>query len=109
MKRSTAPVSGLQGDHRGTCITCIQPTDTGLAFVGEAEWILAGFHVLGIPQDQALATLADGDPRFRPVGKVPNGRVTIALRVCGDCANRAKFPVGLITAGGELPAVRQPS
>lgn len=97
--------AGLQGTYDGTCVACLQPTDTGLGFEGEAEWIIAGLTLLGVGQDEALQTLASADPRFRPVGKVPIGTVKVVFRVCGACAGKRNFPVALITAAGELPII----
>jgi len=48
---------GLDGSYRETCIVCLRGTDTGLAFEGEAEWLLAGLEQLGVPEDEAYATL----------------------------------------------------
>lgn len=101
-----SPTPGLQGDYTDSCVVCFTPTDTGLGFAGEAEWIIAGMVRLGIDQDQALATLAAGDPKWRPVGMVPSGETTAILRVCGDCAGKPGFPVALITAYGELPLIQ---
>jgi hypothetical protein len=77
-------------------------TDTGLAFKGEAEWAIAGLLRLGVPEDEASATVSlgtDSDP-----GKVPPGVITVAFRVCKSCADQAGMPVGLM-AFGQLPTI----
>ena len=101
------PPSGLHGDYTGSCVVCLNGTETAVAFEGEAEWVIAGFTVLGVMSDQSRATLAESAPERWQDGKVPAGRVTEAVRVCGDCAGRAGFPVGLIDAGVSLPGVVQ--
>ena len=47
------PAPGIDGTYDGSCVACLRGTDTGLAFTGEAEWIIAGMMMLGIPEDQA--------------------------------------------------------
>jgi hypothetical protein len=109
--RRRLPAPGLQGDYRGTCMVCLRPTDTGLAFQGEAEWIIAGYHVLGIPEDQAHQMLAQMNPEGWGNGLVPCGIVTVAARVCTDCAAQATdnggFPVALALPGQPLPTIGQ--
>jgi hypothetical protein len=83
-------------------VVCFRGTDTGLAFTGEAEWIIAALMHLGIPDDQAsaLVSYASGcDP-----GKVPVDDVTMLFRVCNDCATKPAggLNVGLVS-DGELP------
>lgn len=97
MKKNYLPRPGLNGTYTGTCVVCLGATDTGLAFVGEAEWAIGGLHHLGIPADQAeeLVTNITGcEP-----GYVPVGDVTLPVRVCTDCANDAGMQVGLISTG----------
>lgn len=96
------PAPGARGDYRGSCAVCLQGTDTGLAFVGEAEWGAAGLQVLGIPSDQAAGMVSQATGS-QP-GMVPEGEVTIAVTVCSGCAGKAGLPVGLIATG--VPAVR---
>ena len=50
---------GLDGTYTDSCVVCLQGCDTGLAFRGEAEWVLAGLHVLGIPDDEAEQMLTN--------------------------------------------------
>jgi hypothetical protein len=102
------PAFGLQGTLAGTCAVCLQPTDTGLTFKGEGEFLVAGLLVLGIPQDQGAIMV---ERNFDcPPGRVPVGRHWIAVRVCSACVDAcdANFPApGLILPGGDLPCVKQ--
>lgn len=102
------PAPGLDGTYRGSCVVCLRGTDTGLAFVGEAEWVIAGLTVLGIPQHQAGAMVSEATGT--PPGKVPVGEVTMHLRVCRRCAaaSGAGFTVGLLSDAGGVPGYRQP-
>jgi hypothetical protein len=45
------PVLNLQGDYRDSCVACLRGTDTGLAFYGEAEWVVAALMQFGIPTE----------------------------------------------------------
>jgi hypothetical protein len=90
------PVPGLQGDYRDSCVVCFQGCDTAVAFRGEAEWVVAGLSVLGVPMDQAATTvsmLAECEP-----GMCPEGQMTVAVRVCEAChaKSRTGFPVGVV-------------
>ncbi len=100
--RRKLPAPGLNSDYSGTCIACLKPTDTGLGVRGEAEWHAAFLINLGIPQDEATATVSDG------TGLVPDGVYERAYQVCRGCAP-AHFPVpALALPGSSLPAVGQP-
>ncbi|KJE20366.1 hypothetical protein FF36_05340 [Frankia torreyi] len=103
---SPIPAAGLQGDHRGTCIACLRPTDTGLAFQGEAEWIFAGLLGLGVPEDQVHPALADLDPAGWGNGLVPVGKTAVTVRACAECASKPGFPVALLLPGHPVPAVQ---
>jgi hypothetical protein len=104
-------VPGLQGDHRGTCVVCIRPTDTGLKFKGDAEWIIASLMVLGLSQDVAYGVLIQGwQERYGTQNpNVPSGILTEQMRVCGSCVRKCgkkNMPApALIIAGGEMPVV----
>jgi hypothetical protein len=98
------PPPGLDGTWRDSCVVCLRGTDTGLAFTGEAEWVLAGLEVLGIPKNQAanmLEQVTGCDP-----GMVPAGDYTLGVRLCVKCAaaSSAGFTVGLFP--GEVPEYR---
>jgi hypothetical protein len=100
---------GLRGDYDGTCIVCLTPTDTGLAFQGPAEWAIAGLTVLGVPADEAAITL---EARWETApGNVPDGEVTVPVRVCRECVRRcpASFPDPvLVVDGAEIPVIAGP-
>ena len=96
---------GIHGTDAESCVVCLRGTDTALAFVGEAEWAVAGLQHLGVPDYQAGATVSYGlgcGP-----GEVPDGEVTVMFRVCRECADKAGFPVALVTAAADIPAIRQ--
>jgi hypothetical protein len=102
------PPAGLQGDHADTCVICLQGTDTGLAFRGDAEWVAAGGVMLGVPTDQATIMVS------RALGCEPGmmlpGVLTFTYRVCADCAARAgAMAPCLLVQGGEVPCYHQPS
>jgi hypothetical protein len=91
---------GLDGTYRGTCIACYTPTDTALALEGEPEWIAAVLVVMGVPNDQAVATIE----------RAPNP-AKVTLRVCADCANKAEMRVQLLPGDkvrGVVQGYRQP-
>jgi hypothetical protein len=105
--RMKVPPPGLQGTYEGSCVVCLQGCDTGLAFRGEAEWAIAGLLNLGIPQDQAAATL-EAFTGSEP-GMVPNGIITVPVRLCEVCLAKSglNMQVGLVAKGGELPCYEQ--
>lgn len=94
--------AGLDGTYRDSCVVCMRGTDTGLAFIGEAEWAVAGLTLLGVPENLALSILSAAtgcDP-----GMVPEGEITIEVRVCKGHADAVGLPVGLVAGG--VPGVR---
>lgn len=103
------PPPNLQGDYRDSCAVCLRGTDTGLAFTGEAEWLIAGLGALGIPDDQASAM---GQEFFEEKGADPgmvlSGEHTMAVQVCAECVAKVEpsFPAPGIPAFG-LPGIRQ--
>jgi hypothetical protein len=100
------PIPGPQGDYSGTCVVCMRPTDTGLAFQGRAEWAVAGLIVLGLEQDVAVVTLSvstGSDP-----GKSPTGSQWFGFRVCSECASRADMEVGLLAREEGIPTYPEP-
>jgi hypothetical protein len=94
---------GLQGDYRGSCVVCMQGTDTGLVFRGPAEFAIAGLVRMGVPQAQGaiLVSKATGTA----VGSVPSGDIDVPLRVCANDAARAGLSVGLIPSEAPLYAM----
>lgn len=96
---------GLDGTYTGSCAVCLQGCDTALAFRGEAEWALAGLRVLGVPGDEAekILTLVTGcEP-----GMVPNGELTVPVRVCETCVQASGTGMHVGLASAEVP-VYQP-
>jgi len=89
-----------------TCAVCGRRTEMGIAFQGEAEWVIAGMVQLGIPGDQAAVMVTD-ITRCDP-GKVPVGRFTLPMRTCATCAARIPGLVPMPLDGGQLPCVTQP-
>lgn len=91
----------------GMCVSCFQPTDTGMATVGEAEWHVAFLTRLGIPIDQAEATLREGTGAAP--GMVMDGRYPVSWRVCRSCVHKVTDTVEpvLVIPGARLPAMVQ--
>ena len=102
------PPPGLDGTWRDSCVVCLQGTDTGLAFVGEAEWVIAGLTVLGIPEDQGTTMISE--VTGCAPGNVPLGEVTMHVRVCAKCAAASGMglTVGLLSDAAGVPGYRQP-
>jgi hypothetical protein len=99
------PPPGLRGTYEDSCVVCLRGTDTGLVFAGEAEWAAAGLVDIGVPEDQAIATVSHGTGS--EPGTVPDGDITVMFRLCQVCASKARLPVGLV-ASGNLPTIDQP-
>jgi hypothetical protein len=78
-----------------SCIVCFKgDTTIGLAFRGEAEWILAGVQTIGIPEEQAYPTLRAGlEERgwTGAPGEVPGGEIVEGFRLCRECAASTPF------------------
>lgn len=98
------PKPGISGDYRDSCVACFQGTDTGLAFVGPAEWAAAGLQVLGVPEDQADLLLLE--LTGCPPGMVPRGSITVGIRVCKACAASAGMRVARVATG--VPGITPP-
>ena len=100
--RMKIPPPGLQGTYEGSCVVCLQGCDTGLAFKGEAEWAIAGMMKLNIPYDEATKMIEQVygcEP-----GKVPNGIITVPLRLCESCVATSGLNMRLgLVASGALP------
>jgi hypothetical protein len=95
----------------GSCVNCGRGTDTALALDGEAEWYIAFLTVLGIAEDEATATLRAYLDPSPPAGQVPDGRMTITVRVCAECVSQASAPFpapALAMPGMSVPVLRQP-
>lgn len=104
MKTTTAP------ETAGLCLACLTPTDTGLAFRGDAEFhVAAAMRITKAPMDEALATYRNAtgaDP-----DKVIDGIHDIVFRLCEKCAAKAKLPRKpvLLTPNAEIPTFVQPA
>ncbi|WP_158883974.1 hypothetical protein [Amycolatopsis anabasis] len=108
------PAPGLRGDYRGACTVCGRGTDTALVLLGEAEFVLAGLVALGLPANEALATLAVGtghEPTLESGGGMavtaPAGVFPLAVRVCGGCASKAGLEAWPLS--DEVPVYVQPA
>ncbi|WP_037603631.1 hypothetical protein [Streptacidiphilus rugosus] len=104
------PVPCADGAGDRSCIVCRQGCDTGLAFIGEAEWSMIGLALLGIPAARAekvvVRQLAKTHGITEP-GFVPEGEVIVLVSVCRSCVDTSGsgFPLGPISTG-QVPAVR---
>src|ERR1700730_14218475 len=103
------PTPNLHGDYRGSCTVCMQGTDSGLAFVGPAEWTAGGLSRLGVPFDEAFRMMREVCVEYFGCtwGKVPVGAITVPVQVCEACAASVGMPVGQWHSG--VPAVVQKS
>lgn len=97
---------GLDGTYSGTCMKCMRPTDTTLAVRGEPEWHAAFLIILGLPKDEAMATVEMFSPPLDG-----QGRYEGFYRVCTKCAAKASktLPKPVLALNGELvPMIAQP-
>ena len=104
------PAPGLDGTYSGSCIVCLNGCDTGLAFVGPAEWGIAGLTVLGVPRKQADVIVVEQLAKVYGItepGTVPDGDVMVGVSVCQSCVDKSgrRFPLGL-TSTGQVPGIR---
>lgn len=109
-RKGEARGGGLDGSYAGSCVVCLRGTDTGLAFVGEAVFAAEGLNALGLPVEQAVATIqvfAEQEMGCAR-GTMPEGEQTWVFRVCQDCADHSeRFIVSLIAKGKLLPGYHQ--
>ena len=101
--RAPAMSAGLDGSFTGSCVVCRQGTDTGLAFYGKSEWMIAGLHALGVPAKHAgiiVSNVTGCEP-----GKVPEGEFPMTVRVCGACVTKSgtAMSVAVLLPGGDVP------
>jgi hypothetical protein len=102
---------GLDGSFRGTCIACIEPTDTAVVLEGCVNFMHAVLGLWGIPQETIQGTLDAGLDDMPKDAMVPalvdeNGRIVglqQTFRVCADCAGKASMTAGLYINGGRPP------
>ena len=86
-------------DYEGSCIACLRGTDTALGFRGPQEWFAAGLIRLGLPDDQAVATV---ESILLEEGQDPDWGEWM-VRVCKSCADKVGMQVALAIVGGALP------
>ena len=92
-----------------SCIVCFKgDTTTAVAFRGPAEWLIAGLWRLGVPKEQAEATILQlaHDEYECDYGQVPPGEMQNVVLVCEDCASKAELTAAPI--GGEITQYRAP-
>jgi hypothetical protein len=100
------PRPGLQGDYQESCIICLHGCDTGLAIKGEAEWIIAGLTHLGIPSQAEAFEILRNDEDWAP-GTVPDGILTVQIKLCESCAQKSDSKVAPFIPGESVPCYRQ--
>lgn len=94
-------MSGLNGGFEGSCIACLTGTDTGIGIGGDAEWKAAALTVMGVPMDQAVATI---NALIEDTG-IPDGDAVV-LRACAGCASKMTTVKPVLLAGdAEIPVI----
>lgn len=90
-----APAPGINNTYDGACVVCYRGTDTGVAFDCDADFAMAALTMLGVPMDQAIATVQ----RVHATQMNPNK--PWAVHLCRRCAARSGsgFEVGLAATG----------
>jgi hypothetical protein len=79
-----------------SCIACFRgDTTTGLTLIGRPEFQVAVLTAVGVSMEEACATV-----------QAESHRQVMSVRVCVDCAARARMEVAPI-AGLQLPAYRE--
>ena len=94
-----------------TCARCLKPTDTGIALDARSgEWIIAAtMKLLDRSMAEVVRMMAEAHPGFRPVGRVPVGRVDdVLLRLCAECAAAKQVTVSVIDGEAPMRTLRQP-
>lgn len=89
----------------GSCISCLQGTDTALGFCGDLEWVAAGLMNLGLPSNEAIVLVEQ-----TPFPQDAKGRNEAVFQVCASCVSETNLPApGLIYLGAEVPTIFQRS
>lgn len=91
------------GPLTGSCVSCLQGTDTGLTVIGEPEFIVYALELLGVPPEQGRALFCawcGTEPDL-----VPDCVMTVVLRVCAACASRSQveLPEPQLLLPGQRP------
>jgi len=88
------------GTYYGTCVACMRPTDSGLAFTGKPWQFLSGLIKLGLSENQALRTLAASATDNRTLHTLQNNEEsTMPVQVCTTCAEAAGMSAALSADG----------
>jgi hypothetical protein len=99
----------LQGDYKGTCAVCVQPTDTALHFVGDPDWQVRVLMALGLTEEESQGTWENHQENL-PTDADPS---VMTVRICRSCVSicTEDFPEpGVLTAdGASIPVIRQAS
>jgi hypothetical protein len=92
------------------CIGCFRgDTDTGLVLQGSAEFIIAGLSTtadMSVEEASATAELAFRENYTTDPGMVPGGELSIAVRLCRDCAAKTGAQVAPLSSEA-LPGYRE--
>jgi hypothetical protein len=74
-----------------SCVVCFKgDTTTGLAFKGEAGWVLAGMEMIGIPEERAYPMLC-ARLEGRSWTGAPDEVHVAGFRLCRECAASTPF------------------
>jgi hypothetical protein len=91
------------------CIGCYRSdVNTGFAAEGEADFIMVVLQTAaGIAPEEARTTFNAYAEQVLGCahGEVPTGRVSLAFRLCRDCAEQHGCQVGFLSS--EIPRYRQ--
>lgn len=89
--------------NRSSCIVCLTGTDTVLGFRGDINWVAGGLAALGVPVEQAIATVENTDI---PVDQF--GQMEAVFQVCAECSGKANMPKpALVYGGASIPTLEQ--
>ncbi len=85
------------------CTVCFTGSDSAIAFKGSLEYCAAGLVALGIPTNEAIATVQTFPPPFDD-----EGTATLIVRVCERCcAEHGLAKPGLAYIGAKIPTYCQ--
>lgn len=102
-------MANLQGDYKGSCVACLQGTDSGVALVGEAEWLVAAIAFITKDPIEVAQKSVEVLMGWSP-GMVASGECSMTIRVCEPCASKVGLPKPvLLIPGQEVPTMWHPS